>query len=181
MYSFRYLRKVISEIGFLPALIFMADVFNEMQASRNINLEFGGEMTSAIRQIRSIPNCQLLLGDRPILITIKRRASAMTWWTTLRLVAQVLIGLMCPSLRNLLLTNAHQVAEMDPMTYYIYVFERDLCLINALQTAANTKEALKIVAVVGRGHTRGIHKYWGRMQPKIAEIIYQPVFNFKYR
>lgn len=176
-----YLRKVIAEIGFISAFIFMADVFNEMQVSGNVHLEFGGEMTGAIRQTRSIRHCQLLLGDRPIVVTIQRRASAMSWWTKLRLVVQVILGLAWRPLRTPLLTNAHHVAETDAMTYYIFVFERDLCLINALQTAAaSVKRPLKIVAVVGGGHTTGIHKYWGLMRPSIAKIIYEPEVNFKY-
>lgn len=162
----------------------MADVFNEMEVSGNINLEFGGEMTGAIRQAKSFNECQLLLGDRPISLTIMRRASAMSWWTKIRLIAQVSLGLACKPLRTILLSNAHRVAESDPMTQYIFVFERDLCLVNALQMAAavDSKNGhfSKIVAVVGGGHIKGIHEYWGKMAPQIAKLIYEPTFNFKY-
>lgn len=178
-----YLWKVIAEIGFVPAFIFMADVFNEMEVSGNINLEFGGEMTGAIRQAKCVHECQLLLGDRPISLTIMRRASAMSWWTKIRLIAQVSLGLAYKPLRTVLLSNAHKVAESDPMTQYIFVFERDLCLVNALQMAAAVDKDgrfSKIVAVVGGGHIRGIHEYWGKMGPHIAKLIYEPTFNFKY-
>lgn len=179
-----YLKKVISEIGFVPAFLFMADVYNEMKVSGNVNLEFGGEMSRAIRQARTVHNCELLLGDRPIAVTIQRRTSAMNWWTKLRLIVQVSFGLACKPLRSFLLSNAHRIAELDTMTHYIFVFERDLCLVNALQIAAtshDTHRNLKIVAVVGGGHIKGIHKYWGKMIPEIVRVIYAPKFDFNFR
>lgn len=173
-FTFRYLRRVISQIGFLPAMIFFTDAFNEHTAVERSFIDYGGEFAAAARLCDELRNCKIMLGDREIPITVKRQASAMGNWRGIRITLLVTMALLFKRKMNRLLLRGHQLVVQDPRFYQVVVLERDIFLTYMIQIAANLryKESNPhIVAVVGQGHLSGIQNFWGKISPSILPLI----------
>lgn len=180
-FTFRYLRKVITQIGFLPAMIFFTDAFNEHHAVTNELLDYGGEFAVAARLCEELGNCKILLGDREIPITVKRQASGMGNWRGIRISVLVTLALIFKRRMKTLLLRGHQLVIRDPRFYQIVVLERDIFLTYMIQVAAAMKHNVdqpQIVAVVGQGHLNGIQRFWGRILPQILPLILKPDLDF---
>lgn len=180
-FTFRYLRKVISQIGFLPAMIFFTDAFNEHHAVTNELLDYGGEFAVAARLCEELGDCKILLGDREIPITVKRQASGMGNWRGIRISILVTLALIFKRRMKSLLLRGHQLVIRDPRFYQIVVLERDIFLTYMIQVAAGMKhnvDQAQIVAVVGQGHLNGIQRFWGRILPQILPLILKPDLDF---
>ncbi|KAK7585916.1 hypothetical protein V9T40_000095 [Parthenolecanium corni] len=180
-FTFRYLRRVISQIGFLPAMIFFTDAFNEHHAVTNELLDYGGEFAVAARLCEELGNCKILLGDREIPITVKRQASGMGNWRGIRISILVTLALIFKRRMKTLLLRGHQLVIRDPRFYQIVVLERDIFLTYMIQVAAGMKHEVdqaQIVAVVGQGHLNGIQRFWGRILPQILPLILKPDLDF---
>jgi len=177
-FTFRYLRSIITELGFLPAMIFFTDVFREHLVSEHSLLHYGGEFIAAMTTAQNINNCRLVLADRPIEITVKRQASAMGNWRGLRVAFQVTLALLFKRNMKRLMMSANRLVFDDPKTYEILVFERDLYLTYSIQEAAKRLEAdshvARIVAVLGQGHVSGIQSYFGKVPSEFVPFILSP-------
>lgn len=186
-FTFRYLRTIITQLGFLPAMIFFTDVFREHLVSEsslisyrpgNSYLHYGGEFIAAMATAQALNNCKIVLADRPIEITVKRQASAMGNWRGLRVTTQVSLALMFRKHMKSLMLNANRLVFDDPKTYEVLVFERDLFLTYSIQQAAkdyeNTEDVTRIIAVIGQGHINGIQTYWGKVPSEFIPFIMSP-------
>lgn len=180
-FTFRYLRRVINQIGFLPAMIFFTDAFNEHTAVERNLIDYGGEFAAAARLCDELKNCKIMLGDREIPITVKRQASAMGNWRGLRITMLVTMALLFKKRMRSFLLRGHQLVVQDPRFYQIVVLERDIFLTYMIQIAANLRykdENPHIVAVVGQGHLSGIQNFWGKISPSILPLILRPESEF---
>lgn len=177
-FTFRYLRTIITQLGFLPAMIFFTDVFREHLVAENSLLHYGGEFIAAMATAQSMRNCRIVLADRPIEITVKRQASAMGNWRGLRVTLQVTLALMFKKKMKQLMLSANRLVFDDPKTYEVLVFERDLFLTYSIQEAAKEFEHLsslsRVVAVIGQGHMHGIQTYWGKVPSEFIPFIMSP-------
>ncbi|XP_065206507.1 traB domain-containing protein-like [Planococcus citri] len=180
-FTFRYLRRVISQIGFLPAMIFFTDAFNEHNAIERNTTDYGGEFAAAARLCDELKNCKIMLGDREIPTTVKRQASAMGNWRGIRITTLVTMALLFKRKMKPLLMRGHQLVVQDPRFYQIVVLERDIFLTYMIQIAASlryTEDNPHIVAVVGQGHLAGIQSFWGKVSPSILPLILKPESEF---
>lgn len=195
-FTFQYLRTIITQLGFLPAMIFFTDVFREHLVSessllcyrgassylcydtRSSFLHYGGEFIAAMATAQGLNNCKIILADRPIEITVKRQASAMGNWRGLRVTSQVSLALMFKKHMKRLMLNANRLVFDDPKTYEVLVFERDLFLTYSIQQAAkeyeNNEDVTRIIAVIGQGHINGIQTYWGKVPQDFIPFIMSP-------
>lgn len=185
-FTFRYLRTIITQLGFLPAMIFFTDVFREHLVSESSLmctggtslLHYGGEFIAAMATAQSLNNCKIILADRPIEITVKRQASAMGNWRGLRVTSQVSLALMLRKHMKPLMLSANRLVFDDPKTYEVLVFERDLFLTYSIQQAAkeyeNNEDVTRIIAVIGQGHINGIQTYWGKVPSDFIPFIMSP-------
>lgn len=180
-FTFRYLRRVISQIGFLPAMIFFTDAFTEYDAVSRDLLDYGSEFAIAAHLCDELNDCKIILADREIPITVKRQASAMSNWRSIRLTLLVTLSLIFKNKMKTFLLRGHQLVIRDPRFYQIVVLERDIYLTYIMQVAASATQNTdnkQIVAVVGQGHVRGIQNYWGKILPELLPLILKTEVNF---
>lgn len=119
------------------------------------------------------------MADRPINITIQRAVRLLSWWQTIKL-GWHLINLkghiskedveVCKQ-RNLLDDMISKLKEEYPAIEQVFVKERDLYLTYSLQVAcmpqwtSNGAVPMRVVGIVGLGHTPGIMENWGKVKP----------------
>ncbi|GAU47993.1 hypothetical protein TSUD_272390 [Trifolium subterraneum] len=123
---------------------------------------------------------RVILGDRPVQITLKRTWSKMPLWHKTKLVYSLLFqAVFLPStddLNNML----KQMGDNDVLTLVIQemskeyptlmetlVHERDQYMSSTLLKVAS--ESRSVVAVVGKGHLQGIKKNW--KQPVVMQDL----------
>ncbi len=123
----------------------------------------GAEMLAAIERARDI-DANLVLVDRSIEVTLKRTGARLSFWTKMKLLAQLLTGLVvgeeidAEQIEQLKekehLADALQLmANEFPQAKETLIDERDTYLAQKLRDAGGQT----IVAVVGAGHVAGIH------------------------
>lgn len=160
--NLKFILDAVAEIGggLLPAMIFYAMSYTEQFISRTLRTDYGGNMRVAIRNpIKQ--NYQIMLGDRPNDVTLKRLAltlsakmkTLLTFFTTLA----AFFGLRC------FLVNLAPELMADRAFMDVLVREREIYLTRSMQRAVRTKigdKPIKVVGIVGRDHVEGILNLW---------------------
>lgn len=177
-------------VTYLMLLNLSARITNE------IGMAPGGEFRVAFKEAQQIPNCAVLLGDRPIKITILRALSKLSWYQILKLGCHMIFSKEAISKeqvekckqKDLLEELLAEMSSEYPQLGEVFVNERDIFLTNCLQDAAITgtrvrqgastsqptqpmSPPLRIVSVVGIGHTLGIVRLWPEPQYKYVRAI----------
>lgn len=136
----------------------------------------------------------MLLGDRPLSITLQRALARLTWYQTVKLAWHLLTSKDPVSVedienckkRDMLEQLLAELAGEYPAFREVFLNERDIFLTNSLQCAATSKykklknggggdETVKIVGVLGIGHVPGVTKLWPNEQKGfIADIMKIP-------
>lgn len=164
------LKDAVSELGISAGFIWYSMAYMERFISRLLNVDYGGDMrapgTSASFQVTNtdllegdMHNYKILLGDRPIEITIKRMASILTlpekaaiWFFN---ICSAVLGLRC------YLLNVPTVLFRSPKFNHVLLDERDVYLTYSLQMAADIAEnPVRVIGVVGKAHVPGILNRW---------------------
>ncbi|CAD7697593.1 unnamed protein product [Ostreobium quekettii] len=143
----------------------------------------GEEFRVAHEEAKRI-DAKIMLGDRPVPVTIARMWSSLSCWQKIRLCFHLLItGISLPSAEdmNKLL---EELAETDAVTEAIkelsqtfptlakhLIAERDLYMVYTMRQLAGM--ASTVVAVVGAGHLPGIRENWEK-DIDIREIARMP-------
>jgi len=122
----------------------------------------------------------VILGDRPVQITIRRTWAKMPLWHKIKLLYSLLfqaVFLPSPEDLNKMLKEMDDVdvltlviQEMSkefPTLMETLVHERDRYMSSTLLKIAS--EHNSVVAVVGKGHLQGIKKHW--MQPVVVKDL----------
>ncbi|KAI3895025.1 hypothetical protein MKX03_031262 [Papaver bracteatum] len=130
----------------------------------------GSEFRVAFEEARKYGG-KVILGDRPVNITLRRTWASMTMWHKIKFIYCIVfqaIFLPSPAYLNRMLKEMEDadmltlvIQEMSkkfPSLMETLVFERDLYMAASLLNVAS--EHTSVVAVVGKGHLRGITKHW---------------------
>lgn len=150
----------------------------------------GCEFRRAFAEVKRVPGCTILLGDRPIALTIQRLLRTLGICDTLKLVWRLLTAddtitaedvEACKDV-GLLEKLMEELAADFPQFNEIFVRERDLFMAYSLQNAAmpvadeqGLPRAVRVVGVVGIGHAAGIKERWGKAtQEEIRRILEVP-------
>jgi pheromone shutdown protein TraB len=194
------LQKIITNIkssGLYNGIMYILLLNMSAHITKELGMAPGGEFRAAYREAEKIPNCDVLLGDRPLGITLHRALSKLTWFQTVKLAWHLLTSNEKVSVediekckkRDMLEQLLTELAGEYPAFRDVFLNERDIFLTNSLQAAAasaqrkiksreeagDASEPIRIVGVVGIGHVPGIIKLWPKDQkPFIAEIMSIP-------
>ncbi|XP_019442157.1 PREDICTED: traB domain-containing protein [Lupinus angustifolius] len=134
--------------------------------SSDINRPFGDEFRAARKASEEVGS-QIVLGDRPIEITLQRAWKALKWTEKLNLVISVIRGITSSSHIS---TNKLQEAGLDDDTLQLYeqlsfsypsllpplIHERDTYLAWSLKRSKAVNKCKSVVGVIGKGHMNGV-------------------------
>ena len=170
------MKKCIKRKGLVSGLVVYTMLYMSSYVTKQLGMAPGAEFRAAYQAMQHIPGCQLVLGDRPIEITLQRMLAALSFWQKLRFA----FSLLC-ELKPITAEDVEKMKDKDifeqflndivvqfPHMAEVLVTERDIYLTNALQRALSMKVVLPnnevhppvVVGVVGIGHTKGIVKYF---------------------
>lgn len=132
--------------------------------SGQVKLEVGGDMRTAAEEAAKI-GATIVLGDRPIGITIARAWGGLSMWEKCKLAIDIL-KLSFSSIKaediemlknqDILTELSQELSKQYPSLHTHLLVERDLYLAFKLRSLS----APLIVGVVGKGHVQGIQKHW---------------------
>lgn len=145
--------------------VLLAGVSKRVSASAGV--QSGGEFRAA-RVAADEIGAQVVLGDRPIEITLRRAWSALSWREKAGLVAALLRG--ATSARAAATEEALRALKEDDVLSAVFaevgtrfpslmgplVHERDVYLAWSLKRSKAVNGSSTVVGVVGRGHLRGV-------------------------
>ncbi|XP_061371705.1 uncharacterized protein LOC133314273 isoform X3 [Gastrolobium bilobum] len=134
--------------------------------SSDINRPFGDEFRAARKASEEV-GAQIVLGDRPIEITLQRAWKALKWTDKLSLVISVVRGITSSSDIS---TNKLEEASTDDGTFQLYeqlslsypsllpplIHERDTYLAWSLKRSKAVNNCKRVVGVIGKGHMNGV-------------------------
>ncbi|CAI9295704.1 unnamed protein product [Lactuca saligna] len=134
--------------------------------SSNINRPFGDEFRAARKASEEI-SAQVVLGDRPIEITLERAWNSLTWKEKLSLVISVLGGITSSSDQSKI---NFKESTADDSNFQLYeqlsfsypsllqplIHERDTYIAWSLKRSKAVRDSKRVVGVIGRGHLNGV-------------------------
>ncbi|THU54054.1 hypothetical protein C4D60_Mb10t20970 [Musa balbisiana] len=148
------------------ALRLLLAVFSS-KISSDANRSFGDEFRAA-RKVSEELGVQIVLGDRPIEITLERAWSSLTWSEKVRLVLSLFRGISSSS--SELPESNMKDQEMGGSAYKLYeslsvsypsllqplIHERDTYLAWSLKRSKAVNKSKKVLGVIGKGHMNGV-------------------------
>nr|XP_002127292.1 traB domain-containing protein [Ciona intestinalis] len=176
------LSKCIKQKGLISGLVLYMMLQMSSHITKQLGMAPGGEFRAALSEVKLVPGCQLLLGDRPIEITMQRMLASLSIWQKIKFAF-----LLLQELKPISAEDVEKLKERDmfeqllsemvvefPHMANALVAERDIFLTGYLQKTMKMGVTLPddsthpavIVGVVGIGHTGGIQK---RFQEEITE------------
>ncbi|KAG8381377.1 hypothetical protein BUALT_Bualt06G0115900 [Buddleja alternifolia] len=133
--------------------------------SSDINRPFGDEFRAA-RKASEVIGAQLVLGDRPIEITLERAWSSLKWKEKLSLVSSVVRGISSfdlsektseePSTGDSNFQLYEKLSLSYPSLLPPLIYERDTFLAWSLKRSKAVNNSKKVVGVIGKGHMNGV-------------------------
>ncbi|CAJ1977102.1 unnamed protein product [Sphenostylis stenocarpa] len=134
--------------------------------SSDINRPFGDEFRAARKASEEV-GAQIVLGDRPIEITLQRAWKTMKWIEKLSLVLSVFRGIASPSnssVNKLKETRSgddkfqlyEQLSLSFPSLLSPLIHERDTYLAWSLKRSKAVNNSKRVVGVIGKGHMNGV-------------------------
>lgn len=137
----------------------------------------GMEFVAAREEAEAVDGCEIVLGDRPIEVTLKRAWNALSWPSRINLCVELTQGLnaiknksintgtensvkaMVEALQeddDFISSMLSLISEKYPEAADAFVHERDLYLAWSLKRSRAVHGKELVVGVVGRGHLRGV-------------------------
>lgn len=164
--------QLIKANGAINGIMYILLLNMSAHITKETGMAPGGEFRVANREAAKLQNCIVHLGDRPIEITLRRALSKLTWFQTIKLAWHLITSKdpisvedieKCKN-RDMLEQILEELAGEYPAFREVLLDERDIYLTNTLQTVAKltpkSADPLRIVGVVGIGHTPGIIRLW---------------------
>ncbi|CAD5228547.1 unnamed protein product [Bursaphelenchus xylophilus] len=178
--------NLIRDNGIVQGLLQVLLLSTSAHITEQLGMAPGGEFRAAHKASFRIPGCKLILGDRPIQVTLQRALSSLGFFQRIRLLYHVISSNRssvtqedverCKD-KDLLESLLKEMAGEFPQLSKIFVEERDKYMAYVLQTIMQSSTAGKItawkncknrtdyqplnmVAVVGIGHIKGIQEAW---------------------
>ncbi|KAI3948758.1 hypothetical protein MKX01_022172 [Papaver californicum] len=141
-----------------PQVVFLELCANRISILTPQNLELevfpGSEFRVAFEEAMKCGG-KVILGDRPVNITLRRTWAKMTTWHKIKFVYCILKEMEDADMLTLVI---QEMSKKFPSLMETLLFERDLYMAASLLSVAS--EHTSVVAVVGKGHLRGIAKHW---------------------
>ncbi|XP_014209792.1 traB domain-containing protein [Copidosoma floridanum] len=182
--------NVIKQHGAYKGLFYLLLLNLSAHLTKVLGMAPGGEFRTAFNEAKKIPNCLVQMGDRPIKITFARAFNSLSWWQTIKLIWHLLREKQPISQEDIEKYKCRDSLEQImaelvgeyPELGEVFVHERDLFLTHSLQLACrprlvqpNQLVPVKVVGVVGIGHTLGIVENWGKVdRSQIVPIMSIP-------
>ncbi|XP_022914103.2 traB domain-containing protein [Onthophagus taurus] len=188
------IRGMIKKNGLYYGVTYLLLLNLSAHLTKQIGMAPGGEFRVAFKEASRLGS-EVVLGDRPIRITLLRALAKLSLYQKIKLAWYLLFSRdpiskeeieKCKN-RDMLEQLLADMSGEYPVLGEVFVDERDAFLTYTLQTAALKdparyiptenvlNENLRIVAVVGIGHAIGISKLWPIDQrSKIKEILTVP-------
>eukprot|EP00887_Chlorella_sp_A99_P003169 scaffold9.g3169.t1 len=154
------------------------------RVGRNLDVMPGEEFRVALREAHAL-GAQVVLGDRPLTVTLARLWGALTLWEKLKLSAQLLYTGLCLLDTAEMKEEIEKMKESDVLTEAIremgkefpsllepLIVERDQYMTFILRRLS--ARAHRVVAIVGAGHLPGIRDHWTK-EIDIDAIMATPV------
>lgn len=190
------MKEIIKKNGVINGMTYIFLLNMNAKMVRETGIAPGGEFRVAFREALRIPNCKILLGDRPIHITFQRAFAAISWSESIRIMWNIMhpkghvtmaeiedIGKSKEDVKDAI----DLFSKEYPALGKVFVEERDVFLTHTLQAAASLKlrtregklltltEPPRVVGVVGMGHVAGIKRLWPIAQePFIQSLLTIP-------
>uniref|UniRef100_A0A6N2KBQ0 TraB domain-containing protein n=1 Tax=Salix viminalis TaxID=40686 RepID=A0A6N2KBQ0_SALVM len=134
--------------------------------SSDVNRPFGDEFRAA-RKVAEEIGAQIVLGDRPIEITLERAWNSLKWREKLGLVIAVVRGITSSSDIS---KSSFKASSTDDGTFQLYeqlsfsypsllqplIHERDTYLAWSLKRSKAVNNSKRVVGVIGKGHMNGV-------------------------
>ncbi|KAB5532407.1 hypothetical protein DKX38_019077 [Salix brachista] len=134
--------------------------------SSDVNRPFGDEFRAA-RKVAEEIGAQIVLGDRPIEITLERAWNSLKWKEKLSLVIAVVRGITSSSDIS---KSSFKASSTDDGTFQLYkqlsfsypsllqplIHERDTYLAWSLKRSKAVNNSKRVVGVIGKGHMNGV-------------------------
>ncbi|UJR34327.1 hypothetical protein I4U23_021730 [Adineta vaga] len=170
-------RTIIKANGVIHGIIHVLLLSMTAHLTKQLGMAPGGEFRTAFREAQKVPGCQIVLGDRPVGITLKRAINSLSTWKRIRLAWSLLTSkdkitnedvekcMEHDMLEKLLLEMSGEYPELSR----VFINERDQFLSYSLRKCTQripieTNESgfvpSTVVGVVGIGHVQGIVKQW---------------------
>ncbi|XP_027110394.1 uncharacterized protein [Coffea arabica] len=135
--------------------------------SSEINRPFGDEFRAARKAAEEI-GAQMVIGDRPIEITLERAWNSLIWKEKLSLLTSVIGGL--TSLSDLSMKTLKESSAREENCFQLYeqlsfsypsllqplIHERDAYLAWSLKRSKAVNNSKQVVGVIGKGHMNGV-------------------------
>lgn len=174
------LGQALSEISKGKATPFQA-IYSWLisRVAADLDVYPGDEFRVAVREANQI-QASVVLGDRPLSITLNRLWTALSFFEKVKLVFSLLWTGIASTDTDLLRSDIEKMKEADVLTEAVKEFgkdfpsiilslitERDQFMVHVMRRLASRSS--KVVAVVGAGHLKGISEQWDKDLP-IEEI-----------
>lgn len=187
------MQKILTTIrsnGLYNGLIYLLVLNMSAYLTKEIGMAPGGEFRVAFKEASNIPHCGIHLGDRSMSITLQRALARLSWFQTVKLAWHLLTSKepitvedieKCKE-KDMLEQVLSDFSEQYPAFKEVFLDERDIYLTNSLQQAVQSRvkssqegdfehEPIRVVGVVGMGHTPGIIKLWPTSQEQYVSAI----------
>ncbi|XP_075676685.1 traB domain-containing protein [Dermatophagoides pteronyssinus] len=182
--NFRKIRDYMKKHGFLQTFIYTLLLSASARVTKDLEIAPGGEFRNAFNEALKIPGCVVMLGDRPIDITLRRAIATLTTWQKIKITFHCLFNyeklkeeeLERYKQKDVLEQLVDEFSAEFPGLSRVMVDERDMFLVDSLRNVAKTTPPdSTIVGVVGIGHVAGIRDKWETENINVEELIKIPV------
>lgn len=196
--SFAKIQSITKSNGLMNGLFYILMLNMSAKLTKDLGMAPGGEFRRAVEEMKLLSNSVLHLGDRSINITLQRAFNGLSMWQTLKIIFKLLFSNksitkeeveQCKQ-KDLLEELLEQMADEYPVFRDVFVTERDLYLCHSLTVAAfpqfsshdGKPKPVKVVGIVGIGHTAGIINNWGKVnESQLVGILSVPPPSFSSR
>lgn len=185
------IKQILKDQGFSHGLFYLSFLRASANITRQLGIAPGGECRRAVAEAKKLRRCKVLLGDRPMNITLRRALYGLSFQKKM----QISMALNSFDLDTSPITQddvevyksqerdtLKKMKETMPSVFHSFVTERDLILAHSLHLAvelAKDMQRLKmtieqiskgddntspvnVVGVVGIGHVKGIVENFGK-------------------
>ncbi|GAU97227.1 hypothetical protein RvY_08560 [Ramazzottius varieornatus] len=174
--SWEDLNQIIKRIGVSQGILQFFLLKLSAHCTSKLGMTPGGEMRCAYRESSMQQDCMILLGDRPLSITLKRAFGSLSLWQKAQFLWVVMREMKtdisqedvekCKS-SDVLEELIEKLSQEFPTLHRVLVSERDLFLAHVLKSSASKHlmttagpQPAVVVGVVGIGHVPGIKRAW---------------------
>lgn len=200
-------REILRQHGLIGGMFYIKFLNINASVTRQLGIAPGGECRRALAEAERLPNCEVLLGDRSIYVTMQRAIRSMSLVEKLQLSLfyaffQSNAKITHDDVEQLKTKTAAEISNTDgavqkpqpiPAIYNAFVLERDMLLSHSLRYAASGQRKdplgtsspvpLNVVGVVGIGHSSGILQNWNQKltQSQVDDLLSLPAEKLSYR